>query len=526
MSSNYYHDIGRLLLGSFPLLFMPKDQERQRKGRVMVNQRLEQLDYKGIFRYFAEISQIPRGSGNEKGVSDYLVAFAQKHNLEYTQDAAYNVIMIKEATPGYEQEPAIILQGHMDMVCEKWKDSAHDFLKDGIKLIVEGDFLHADGTTLGGDNGVAVAYILAMLSDNSLEHPRLEAIITTDEEVGMGGAKALDLSRLQGKFLINLDSEEEDCVLTSCAGGMRCNCTLPVQRVGAAGKRIKLSLGGMQGGHSGTDIVKNRANAPRLLGRLLFELRENCSFALVHMRGGFKDNVIPREAQAELLLVGTPQETGKKYKEISSGIAELMKGYQQEFSASEPQLKYELEELDEGSFQVLHPLSFEKMLFMLINMPNGVQVMSSHIPGLVESSLNLGVFQTEEEHVTFVSAVRSSVYNYKHYMSSQLNYLIDFLGGEFREYSEYPGWEYKPDSLLREHYKRIYRESTGKDMRVEAIHAGLECGILGEKLPGIDAISIGPDLFDVHTVEERLSISSAIRVYQLLERAVKEKIRA
>lgn len=492
----------------------------------MMNQALEQLDYKGIFKYFSEISKIPRGSGNEQAVSNYLVSFAKEHKLEYTQDAAYNVIMIKEATPGYEQEPAIVLQGHMDMVCEKLKDSTHDFLKDEIKLIVEGDFLHADGTTLGGDNGVAVAYILAMLSDNSLGHPRLEAIITTDEEMGLNGAKALDLSHLQGKYLINLDSEEEDCVLTSCAGGMRCNSTLPIQRVEASGKRIKLSLGGMQGGHSGSDIVKNRANAPKLLGRLLFELRETENFALIHMEGGFKDNVIPREAQAELLLTGKEQEIEAEYKSISDSIARLMKMHQQELSASEPQLKYEIQDLGEGTFQVLHPLSFEKMLFMLVNMPNGVQVMSSHIPGLVESSLNLGIFRTEEEQVVFVDAIRSSIDSYKHYMSDQLNYMISFLGGEFSEYADYPGWEYKPVSLLREHYKRIYRESTGKDMRVEAIHAGLECGILSEKLPGVDAISIGPDMFDVHTIEERLSISSAIRVYQLLEKAVSEKIRA
>jgi dipeptidase D len=431
--------------------------------------------------------------------------------------------MIKEATPGYEEEPAIILQGHMDMVCEKRKDYTHDFLKDGIKLVVDGDFLCADGTTLGGDNGVAVAYILAMLSDESLEHPRLEAIITTDEEMGLNGAKALDLSKLKGKYLINLDSEEEDCVLTSCAGGMRCNSILPIQRVEAKGMRIKLSLCGMQGGHSGTDIINNRANAPKLLGRLLFELREMNDFALIRMQGGFKDNVIPREAEAELLIEGDIKEEMIK---IKDSIAKLMIGYQQELSASEPDLDYELEELGEDTFQVLHPVSFEKMLFMLVNMPNGVQVMSSHIPGLVESSLNLGIFNTEEDHVLFTDAIRSSLYNYKHYMSNQLNYMIGFLGGEFNEYAEYPGWEYKPDSLLREHYKRLYTQSTGKEMRVEAIHAGLECGIISEKLPGIDAISIGPDMFHVHTIEEKLNIPSAIRVYKLLEKTVCEKIRA
>ena len=484
---------------------------------------LEQLDYKGIFRYFSEISEIPRGSGNEQAVSNYLVSFAKEHKLEYTQDEAYNVIMIKEATPGYEEEPAIILQGHMDMVCEKLKDSTHDFLKDGIKLLVKGDYLHADGTTLGADNGVAVAYILAMLSDDNLQHPRLEAIITTDEEMGLNGAKALDLSHLKGKYLINLDSEEEDCVLTSCAGGMRCNCTLPIQRIEATGKRVKLSLGGMKGGHSGSDIINNRANAPKLLGRLLFELRESNNFALIRIQGGFKDNVIPREAEAELLIEG---DSKTEYETLRDSIAKLMKGYQMELSASEPGLKYELEELEEGTFRVLHPVSFEKALFMLVNMPNGVQVMSSHIPGLVESSLNLGILNTEEDHIMFTDAIRSSLDSYKHYMSNQLNYMINFLGGEFSEYAEYPGWEYKPDSLLREHYKRLYKESTGKDMRVEAIHAGLECGILSEKLPGIDAISIGPDMFHVHTVEEKLNIPSAIRVYQLLEKTVQGKIEA
>lgn len=486
---------------------------------------LKQLDYKNIFYYFSEISKIPRGSGNEKAVSDYLVSFAKTHQLEYTQDAANNIIMIKNATLGFEEEPAIILQGHMDMVCEKLKENTHDFLKDGIKLAVEGDYLHAVGTTLGADNGIAVAYIMAMFSDETLEHPRLEAVITTDEEVGMNGAMALDLSKLQGKYLINLDSEEEDCVLTSCAGGMRTNCTLPISRVAGYGKKIKISLGGMQGGHSGTDIHKNRANAPKLLGRLLFELNENNTFGLITMQGGFKDNVIPREATAELFLPGEEKELEEAYTNIKDNITKLMSGIKQELSASEPQLSFEIEDMGNDTYQALHPVSFEKMLFMLINMPNGVQVMSSHIPGLVESSLNLGCFRVEEDTVTFIDAIRSSIYNYKHFMSNQLDYLISFLGGECKEYAEYPGWEFKPESLLREHYQRLYREQTGKEMRVEAIHAGLECGIISEKLPGIDAISIGPELTCVHTIEEKLSISSAIRVYQLLEKAVKEKIR-
>jgi dipeptidase D len=488
---------------------------------------LEQLDYKEIFKYFGEISKIPRGSGNEQEISNYLVTFAKEHNLEYTQDVANNVIMIKPATIGYENEPAIILQGHMDMVCEKRKEYTHDFLKDEIKLIVEGDYLHADGTTLGADNGIAVAYILAMFSDDTLEHPRLEAIITTDEEVGMHGAKALDLSHLQGKYMINLDSEEEGYLLSSCAGGLTATSTLPIKRASESGKKIKISIGGLLGGHSGINIVDNRANATKLLGRLLFDLKEQHSFGLIHMQGGFKDNVIPREATAELLV---PSVEGNVVAEdvnnIKTSITDLLTEYQKELASSEPELHFEIEELEEGTYEMLHPISFEKMLFMLVHMPYGVQVMSSDIQGLVESSLNLGIFNVEEDKVTFCNSVRSSKSSYKHYLRDKLNYMVSFLGGDFVVRAEYPAWEYKKDSLLREHFQRLYKEQYGKEMKVEAIHAGLECGLIYEKMPGIDIVSIGPDMFGVHTIEERLNISSTIRVYKFLESVVKEKIRA
>jgi dipeptidase D len=435
--------------------------------------------------------------------------------------------MIKEATPGYETEPAIILQGHMDMVCEKRKDSTHDFLKDEIKLIVEGDFLHADGTTLGADNGIAVAIILAMFSDETMQHPRLEAIITTDEEVGMNGAKELDLSQLQGKYMINLDSEEEGYLLCSCAGGLRGTSTLPINRVSDYGKKVKVSLGGLLGGHSGIDIVNNRSNATILLGRLLFDLRETNSFGLIAMQGGFKDNVIPREANAQLFLSGGDNKDLKdEFNNIKNKITELMAIYQQELSASEPELTIQVEDMGDDTYEPLHPVSFEKMLFLLLNMPNGVQVMSSHIKGLVESSLNLGIFHMEENLVTLCFAVRSSVSSYKHYISNRLSYISNFLGGDYFVRNEYPSWEFKTDSPLREHFKKLYQELCGKDMKVEAIHAGLECGLIHEKIPGIDIVSVGPDMFGVHTIEEKLSISSTIRVYKFLETVMKEKIRA
>jgi dipeptidase D len=506
---------------------MEYTSKTKRKVCVMMDKSLEQMDYKNIFKFFSEISEIPRGSGNEKEISEYLVSFAKEHQIEYTHDDANNVVMIKEATPGYEEEPAIILQGHMDMVCEKRKEHTHDFLKDGLKLIVEGDILHADGTTLGADNGIAVAYILALFSDETLEHPRLEAIITTDEEVGMHGAKALDLSNLKGKYMINLDSEEEGYLLCSCAGGLTGTSTLPIKRVPGFGKKVKISIGGLLGGHSGIDIVHNRSNATKLLGRLLFDLRENNSFGLIDMQGGFKDNVIPREANAELII--SAEDTTRlpeEYQSIHKNISDIMARYQQELSGSEPELHFQIEDLGDDTYSVMHPVSFEKMLFLLIHMPNGVQVMSSNIKGLVESSLNMGIFRTEEDKVELFTSVRSSISNYKYFLSNKLNYITSFLGGEYVVRWEYPAWEFKKDSLLREHFQKLHHELYGKDMKVEAIHAGLECGLIYEKMPGIDIVSIGPDITAVHTIEEKISISSTIRVYQFLERILKDKIRA
>ncbi|HHT89307.1 MAG TPA: aminoacyl-histidine dipeptidase [Clostridiales bacterium] len=484
-----------------------------------MNKNLEQIDYKGIFKYFSEISKIPRGSGNEDEISEYLVSFAKSRGLMYNKDTANNVIIIKEAVPGYETEPAVMLQGHMDMVCEKRKDSTHDFLKDGIKLLVDGDYLHADGTTLGADNGIAVAYMLALLSDEDLKHPRLEVVITTDEEVGMNGAKALDLSSLKAQYMINLDSEEEGYLLASCAGGLTGTSTLPIKRVTEHGKRIKISLGGLKGGHSGMDIIRNRTNANKLLARLMFDLRQKEHYSVLHMEGGYKDNVIPREAFAELVI--QPED----YMQVSDSIDEIMQMYKKELESSEPELEYSVEDMGDGSYTPMHPVSFEKLLFLLIQTPYGVQVMSSDIEGLVESSLNLGILLTKEEQAVICNSVRSAKSSYKHYISSRLEYLVNFLGGEYIVRSEYPAWEFRKESKLREHLQKHYKQMYGKEMIVQAIHAGLECGLIAEKMPGIDIVSIGPDMSRVHTIDERVSISSTIRVYQFLERIIEEKIR-
>lgn len=490
----------------------------------MMNKELAQLDYKNIFKYFEEISNIPRGSGNEQEISDYLVSFAKEHNLQYTQDEANNVVIVKEASPGYENIPAIILQGHMDMVCEKVKEYTHDFLTDGIRLIVDGDYIHADGTTLGADNGIAVAYIMAALSDETLEHPRLEGIITTDEEVGMKGAIALDTSLLQGRQMINLDSEEEGFLLCSCAGGITATSTIPVKRESKQGRALKISIGGLKGGHSGADIGNKRSNANKLLGRLLFDLREQREYDLITMMGGFKDNVIPREAEAEILVsAANDKDISKEIALVKESIANLMERYQNELAASEPDLNYKVEELDNASYDVLDMVSIEKVLFLLVNMPYGVQVMSGDIDGLVESSLNLGIFKIEENQAEYMNHIRSSKDSYKQHLSDKLDYMVSFLGGEYYIRSEYPAWEYKQDSPLREHFVKVYKEVNGKDMEVAAIHAGLECGIIYDKMPGIDIVSIGPDMSDVHTVEEKVNIPSTLRVYKFLERIISDK---
>ena len=475
---------------------------------------LKDQDYKNIFYYFEEISSVPRGSGDNQRISDYLVNFAKKHNLEYIQDEALNVIIKREASKGYENCPAVILQGHMDMVCEKTSDTNHDFKKDGLTLLVEGEFLTADRTTLGGDDGIAVAYGLALLSDKNYQGPKLEVLITTDEETGMYGAKALDPAHLTGKYMINVDSEDEDAVLTSCAGGLTGKTTLNIKRSSVDGLRVRLELTGLIGGHSGADIHKNRYNATKLLGRLLFDLRNTVSIDLITMYGGNKDNVIPREAHAEVVIAKENEEV------FLENIEKLSAIYKNELKSCEPSFEIKVDVTEHGSYSVLDPISLEKMLFILIHTPNGVQSMSADIKGLVESSLNLGVFHVDEEEVQFFFSIRSSINSIKHFISDKLDYISTFLGAEYVIRGEYPGWEYKKESLLRDLYCKVYKEEIGKEVKVEAIHAGLECGLISEKLPDLDIISVGPNMSGIHTVEEKLSIPSSIRLFKVIEKVL------
>ncbi len=477
---------------------------------------LEQYDYKKVLYYFEQLTKIPHGSGNVKEISDYLVEFAREQGVHCTQDEALNVVMFKEASEGYENAPVLMIQGHMDMVCEKNADSNHDFTKDALELRIVGEDLMANGTTLGGDDGVAVAYMMALVADKELKHPALELVITTDEETGMDGAKALDMSDLKASYLINVDSENEGIVLCSCAGGMRETCELPVQRVSETGVAYEIALTGLYGGHSGAEIDKNRVNSIYAMTRMLFELREEVEFSLLDFYGGLKDNAIPREAFATVVV--NDEDTALFVKKAE----DLKWKYKNELISIEPNFSVVINPKEKAEYEVLDAISFEKLLFFLMQAPNGIQRMSGDIEGLVESSLNLGIFSVGENVAEFHFALRSSSKTYKYFMRDKVEYLIRFLGGECSSHSEYPAWEYRRESKLRELFSEVYYDLYQKKPKMEAIHAGLECGLIAEKMPDLDMIAIGPEMRDIHTPMEALNLPSTVRVYQFLEKLLEK----
>ncbi|MCI8495341.1 MAG: aminoacyl-histidine dipeptidase [Lachnospiraceae bacterium] len=471
----------------------------------------EHLQPQKVFSYFEEICQIPHGSRNTKEISDYCVAFAKSQGLKYIQDESNNVIIFKDGSKGYENAEPVIIQGHLDMVCEKESDVEIDFQKDGLKLSVDGDFLFAEGTTLGGDDGIAVAYALALLADDSLEHPPLEVVLTVDEEIGLLGAEAIDLSMLKGRRLLNIDSEEEGIFLTSCAGGLGAACNIPVTRVEEEGVCYEIQVTGLLGGHSGIEIQKERGNGIFLLGRVLCSLGTQIPFSIEHLEGGLKDNAIPRQTTAKILL-----ESDGREEELMAQIQVLDQELKKEYQTSDPDIAIRCQKLDTGKRSVLQSSSATKLLFFLRTMPNGVQNMSRDIEGLVETSLNAGIMQLSEDVFCVRFSVRSSVTSRKYELADRLVFLTEFLGGEIEINGDYPAWEYNPNSKIRDMIAETYRELFHKEPKVEAVHAGLECGILSDKIPDLDCISFGPDMYDVHTPQERLSISSTARVWELL----------
>lgn len=479
---------------------------------------LEEITEKRVFYHFNEISKIPRGSGNEKAISDYLLNFGKKLGLESIQDKALNIIIKKPASKGYENAPTVIIQGHMDMVCEKNNDTIHDFKKDPIKLVVKDDYIYADGTTLGGDDGIAVAYAMTLLEDNTIEHPALEVLLTTDEEAGMTGAMAIEPQYIEGKIVLNLDSEEEGKLLVSCAGGIATKSTLPIEFVNKKENTIEYSLvvKGLKGGHSGAEIHLGRGNSNKIIGRLLKTLIDEIRLNLISLNGGSKNNAIPREAVA---VVSVNKNDENKLLEITKKVYEDVK---EELKIKDSGVNIEATKIDEKIEKVFSDESSSKIIDLLCIYPNGINTVSSEIEGLTESSTNIGVVTTHEDHVEYDSAVRSSVFSLREEIVQKIKCVTDVVGGTFTSNAGYPEWQYKTDSKIREICKNVYRKMYGKDPEIVAIHAGVECGLFKEKLGDLDMISFGPDIFDAHTPEEHMSISSVERCWDYLLEVLKE----
>ncbi len=477
----------------------------------MENFVLSHLEPKGVFRFFEELARIPHGSGNTAAASAWAMDFARTRGLRCRQDELGSVVIWKPASPGYEGHPAVVLQGHLDMVCVKDAGTAHDFEKDPLDLVVEGDWVRARGTTLGGDNGIAVAIILALLDDETAVHPPIEAVLTVDEEIGLLGANGLDCSDLAGRKLINIDSEDEGVLTVSCAGGSRCDIRREFPLEEAEGAVCTLTVSGGQGGHSGIEIHKGLANASKLLGACLKDMP---GIRLISLAGGAQDNAIPKEAEAVFLA------------EAPASLEAVRARFEAEtraaFAEKEPGLNFTLASIPPERRRALSGEDTRKAVSLLNDYPNGVQAMSADIPGLVQTSLNLGILRLEEGRMELSSSVRSSVAAEKDALCARLEALAAQHGGSFSQRGAYPPWEYRKDSPLRDTMTRVYRELSGREMQVEAIHAGLECGLFSGKMPGLDAVSIGPDLRDVHSARERMSVSSVARTWTYLRKVLEE----
>ena len=475
--------------------------------------KIEDLKPQLVFKYFSEICKIPRGSGNEKQISDYLTREGKKLGLEVVQDEHYNVLIKKKATPGYENAPTVIIQGHMDMVCEKNKDTDHDFEKDPIKLRVEGNYLYATDTTLGADNGIAVAMGLALLASDNIVHPPLEVVFTADEEESMNGAMNLKGDLFKGSYIINLDSEEEGTITVSCAGGVTALVTIEKEFKDVNSKvAFNIDVKGLLGGHSGMEINKQRANSNILMGRILNHLlnHANINLDLVQISGGAKNNAIPREADAVILIDEKDEE---RLKEELNKILNIFKN---EFKTSDPNIEILCEKSHKTYNEALKDDIRDKIIATIILMPSGIQTMSMDIENLVESSTNLGVINNNKDNFLFEFATRSSVKSLKDEINNKMSLLCKTLDVKLSLEDDYPEWEYAKDSKLEEICINTYEELTGQKPEISAIHAGLECGLLLDAIKGAQAVSIGPNLYDVHTPNEHLDIKSTNRTWNYL----------
>lgn len=478
---------------------------------------LQNIEPASVFHHFEEICKIPHGSSDTWRISNYLTGFAVERGLRYIQDALGNVIIFQAGTKGYENSAPVMIQGHMDMVCEKDEGAGLDFSTDGLSLRLDGNVISAEGTTLGGDDGIAVAFALAILdAGEEIPHPPLEVVITVDEEIGMLGAAGLDCSQLRSRRMLNLDSEDEGQLLVSCAGGVTATCHIPVEyaeRVSGGAQRLKLTVTGLTGGHSGVEIHKEGANASKLLGRVLYAMRRRFDIRLIDIQGGMKDNAIPREASASFVCETDEAVVWSAFAEEWNAIL------QNEYRATDPNIHLVVSD-DNMAGDCMTDDATARVTAALVGLPNGVMRMSKDIEGLVQTSLNLGIMKTIRNgacgEVQLSFSVRSSVGSEKEALVEQMEAVTLTLGGTLTRAGEYPAWEYKQESLLRDIMVDIYTEMFGKKPIVEAIHAGVECGLFAGKIPELDCVSFGPQMDDIHTPSERLYVDSVQRTWEYM----------
>src|SRR6056297_957532 len=467
---------------------------------------LKNIEAERVFENFKNINQIPRCSKNEEKISNYLKNWAEEKNLEVIQDKAYNIIIKKSATDEKKKNSTLILQGHMDMVCEKNGDKEHDFSKDPIDFVVKDDYIYADRTTLGADNGIAVAMFMSILESNEISHPNLEVLITTDEESGMTGVLNLNPKHLEGNTLINLDSEGEGIFTAGCAGGGRLSININTHKKDSVyNNAFRIFVHGLSGGHSGVDIDKEKANSNKLLGRILYKIKDEID--LKSISGGSKTNAIPREAEAVILTDNRDLVENK----INNHLELIKKEYQ----VTDPNINFKLEPFDSDNKKVYTDETKLKIISALNLIKNGPMKKSTEIE-LVITSNNLGVVKEEDNKVELICAPRSSVESNLIYFTDEMKQLTELLEAEYSEGEFYPGWEYSQNSYIRDLAVKTYKKINNKDPEVIAIHAGLECGFLAEKIEGLDAISFGPNMYDIHTPNEHLSISSTQKTFNLL----------
>ena len=469
---------------------------------------LENVEPKLMWKHFDELRKIPRPSGDEEAAAEYVISVAKKLDLEYDKDDTGNVLVKKPGSPGHETAPAVALQSHLDMVCEKNSDKEFDFDKDAIQLLREGDWLTADGTTLGADNGIGVATILAIFEDDSLIHPPLEGLFTVDEERGLVGAMTVSPEWLEARKMINLDSEEIGVFSIGCAGGRDTNISLPINR--AKSKKdtlVSIHLTGLRGGHSGIDIHEGRGNAVKILNRLLYQVNETIPVEMVSLKGGDKHNAIPREAFADIAV-----ESGN-LAELKNWFDKAFQDIKKEFQPVEQNIKLNVKESSDPLPEVIDKESQKRLAALLFALPHGPLAMSRSIKDLVETSNNVAAVKTENDSVNILCSSRSSNMEALQATLDKLIAISELAGASVKQPPGYPGWMPDLDSEILKVALETYRKVAGEAAKYEAIHAGLECGLVGEKFPGMDMISVGPTLKHPHSPDERVHIGTVKTYY-------------